>query len=171
MKQANRNYLRKVFTVKSLFYPFMMLLVKTGLASLCESCVTRIISLFGIKKSARYFTKYRRYAHLFRNNFGREVKTGDTILFPMMFGVSSNFTLMNLLFAKWFGGNENLTPLFYICDSVFEICTKDGMLKSRDKYPWFCHECWKGFEYIENKSGIETVRMSSLTSDSRVAVQ
>jgi hypothetical protein len=166
VKRRNRAYLKRVFTVKSLFYPVMYAISATGAGFILESFLNKIVKVFGIKKSVRYFFKYRQYGKLFRNEF-RETKSGGSgkILFPMMAGVNSNFTLLNLLFAKYFKQKDNFEPLFYICDSAFEICTKDGMLKSRKQYPWFCHECWHGFLHIERKSGIRTMKMSEYLPD------
>jgi hypothetical protein len=166
IKKANRAFLRKVFTLKTIFYPFMLLLVKTGLIGLTWKIIDRAIRLFGINKSVHYFLKYKDYGKWFTGNFKKSIAPEQEILFPMMFGVHSNFTLLNLLFAKYFSNKENLSPLFYICDSAYDICTKDGLLKSREKYPWFCHECWNGFKYIESKTGIETIRMRNMLMSS-----
>lgn len=172
LKKANRIYLRKVFRIKTLFYPFTILIIKAGLAYPLEKILNRAIKLFGINKNARYFFKYLEYGRLFRNEFIPSTGSTGEILFPVMTGVHSNFTLLNLLLSKYFADSHNLKPLFYICDSAFDICTKDGMLKSREKYPWFCHECWSGYRHIEDKTGIETIRMTGkLAGSERVIIE
>lgn len=162
LKKSNRVYLRKVFTVKALFYPVMVGLVKIGVADIAERFINRIVRAAGIKKSVHYFIKYRDYAKLFTGHFGPSAGEDREVLFPMMFGVHSNFTMLNLLLAKYFLEKDRLKPVFYICDAALGICTKDGMLKSRERHPWFCHECWSGYRYIAEKSGVTTDRMSRM---------
>ena len=160
LKKNNRVYLRKVFTVKALFYPVMVGLVKSGIADIAERFINRIVRAAGIKKNVHYFVKYRDYAKLFSGHFASSAGEDREILFPMMFGVNSNFTMLNLLLAKYFLEKDRLKPVFYICDAALGICTKDGMLKSREKHPWFCHECWSGYSHVAEICGMPTVRMS-----------
>lgn len=164
-KEQNRIYLRRVFRVKSWFYPLILFLGKTGLSGFLEPVLTRIVKATGINKNVHYFYKYRDYARWFTGVFKKRGRDNGIVLFPMMFGVHSNFTLLNLLLSQYFSEKDKLSPLFYICDSAFSICTKDGLLKSRDSYPWFCHECWSGYRYIESKTGVETVRMNEMLAD------
>jgi hypothetical protein len=146
--------------VKTLFYPFLMILVKSGAINFTESIINNLIGLFGIRKDVHYFLKYRDYGKLFAGHFTKGAGHEEEILFPMMFGSHSNFNLLNLLFSRYFRDREGLNPVFFICDSAFDICTKDGMIKSREKYPFFCHECWNGYKFIEEKTGIDIIRMS-----------
>ncbi len=160
LKRANRIYLRKVFRIKTIFYPVVLILIKTGIASRIEKSINRVIKFFGIRKNFHYFIKYIDYGNWFKDKFRQDDKKYEgEILFPAMTGVHSNFTLLNLLFARYFNERKNLLPVFYICDSAFDICTKDGMVKSRKKYFWFCHECYKGYRYIEKMTGIDVERM------------
>lgn len=160
LKKLNRSYLRKVFTLKTVFYPLVLLLISTGRAERFEKIINKIIRWFGVKKNFHYFIKFRDSGRWFRNKFiiANENIAGE-ILFPSMTGVHSNFTLLNLLFAQYFWKRYGLKPLLYICNSAFDICTKDGMIKSRRKYPWFCHECFNGYKYIEQNTGIEIIWM------------
>lgn len=160
LKNVNRSYLRKVFSVKTIFYPFMMTLVKSGAISFTEGIINYLLRLIGIRKDVHYFLKYRDYGKLFAGQFNKGSGRAREILFPMMFGSHSNFNLLNLLFSSYFREREGFNPVFLICDSAFDICTKDGMIKSREKYPFFCHECWNGYKFIEEKTGIDTIRMS-----------
>ena len=168
IKNVNRLYLRRVFSVKTLFYPFMVVMVKSGAISFTEGIINYLIGLFGIRKDVHYFLKYRDYGKLFAGQFTKGSGHDKEILFPMMFGSHSNFNLLNLLFSSYFRDREGLNPVFFICDSAFDICTKDGMIKSREKYPFFCHECWNGYKFIEEKTGIDTIRMSSNLSGYQV---
>ncbi len=163
LKKTNRHYLKKVFRLKTLFYPVVLFLIKAGLAIPLEKILTRIIKLAGINKNIHYFFKYIDYAGWFRNCFTDSHPADEEILFPAMTGVHSNFTLLNLLLARYLSERRNIKPVFYICDSAFSICTKDGLLKSREKYPWFCHECWYGYRLIQKETGIETELMSRYT--------
>lgn len=163
LKRSNRRYLSRVFTVKTIFYPFMLLLVKSGLARVTETAVTTVIRLFGIRKSARYFFKYRQNAQLFRDSFRPPLPGDNIVLFPVMFGVNSNFNLFNMLLARHLNNRNGLVPLIYPCNAAFGICTRDGMLKPRKRYPWFCHECWKGYTYIEKVTGLGMVYMTQMT--------
>lgn len=162
MKRRNRVYLRRVFTVKALFYPLLRLISSVGLARPLEPVLNRLVRAVGINKNVRYFFKYRDFARWFRNYFVNMPVGRKEVLFPMITGVHSNFTMVNLMLARWFGMDENMNPVFYVCNSAFDICTKDGMLKSRDKYPWFCHECWKGYKHIETATGIPVVWMNDM---------
>ena len=63
--------------------------------------------------------------------------------------------MLNLLLAKYFLEKDRLKPVFYICDAALGICTKDGMLKSREKHPWFCHECWSGYSHIAENAACQ----------------
>ena len=160
LKNVNRSYLRKVFSVKTLFYPFIMILVKSGFISSTEGIINYLIRLVGIRKDVHYFLKYRDYGNLFAGQFKKGSGHTSEILFPMMFGSHSNFNLLNLLFSRYFRDREGFNPVFFICNSAFDICTKDGLIKSREKYPFFCHECWNGYKFIEEKTGIDTIRIS-----------
>jgi len=164
-KMKNRSYLRKVFRIKTFFYPLLLVFHKTGLPSFLERFMNRVIKTFGVDKNVHYFFKYRDFGKMFRNEFkGKGQKEGD-LVFPMMSGANNNFTMLNLILAAYFRESDNLNPVFYICDGVLNICKRDGMLKPRDKYPWICLECSKGYDYISENTGVETIKMSSYGSD------
>ncbi len=164
LKEKNRVYLRRVYRLKVLFYPLVLLFYRTGVPPLIERVLNKTITFFGVRKNIHYFFKYRDFARWFRNDFKGKVFNKGVIVFPMMAGVNGNFTMLDLMFARYFQERDGLEPLFFICDSALKICTKDGMLKSRDKYPWFCHECWKGFDHISNTTGLRVEKVGRIVS-------
>ncbi len=166
-KMKNRSYLRKVFRIKTFFYPLLLIFHRTGIPSFLERFMNRLILLFGVDKNVHYFFKFRDFGKLFKNDFkGRKHEEGD-LIFPMMNGANNNFTMLNLMFASYFSKEEDLNPVFYVCDGIFDICTRDGLLRPREKYPWICFECSKGYGYISDNSGLEIVKMSGFRSADR----
>jgi len=161
VKSKNRSYLRRVFRLKMLFYPVLRLFHATGIPVFIEKTINRVILFFGVNKNVHYFFKYRDYGKWFSNGFRDNKGNRGDIVFPMMAGANGNFTMLNLMFASYFREKDELNPVFYVCDEALGICTKDGMLRSREKYPWFCFECWKGYDYISDKTGIEIRKMKS----------
>lgn len=154
-KGKNRKYLQKVFLIKKVFLPLLILLDKIGLVTPFEKRINLILLKFGIKKNVHYFFKYKDFSRIFKNEFKDKEGDKGIILFPIMTGVNGNFTLMNLLYSKFFLERDGLKPVFLVCDSAVKICSKDGMLKSRKTHPLFCHECWAGYKNIAAETGIE----------------
>jgi hypothetical protein len=166
-KMRNRSYLRKVFRIKTFFYPLLLVFQKTGLPVFLERFMNRVVLLFGVNKNVHYFFKYRDFGKLFRNEFKAGEKDKGDLIFPMMSGANNNFTMLNLMFASYFKKEDGLNPVFYVCDGIFDICTRDGLLRPRDKYPWICFECSKGYDYISGNTGIEIVKMSGFRGADR----
>jgi hypothetical protein len=170
-KQKNRVFLIWVQTVKILFYPAVVLLDRIGLLKPLKRPLGRMVRLLGIEKSINSLTLFRDFAGYFEGDFTRIDRKGKKILFPSFLGVNSNFTMLDLLFAKYYAG-KGFSPAFVVCNASIEICQKENIIRSRKFNPLFCHECWKGYRHISESTGIETLYLSDFadkTLESRIA--
>lgn len=154
--RKNRNFLRKLRIIKSLFYPLVIILDKAGIAEKLESPADRLLRRIGIGKSIREFSKYRNYGRMFSNDFPGLRGGQDILLFPGFFGVNSNFTLISLMLAKHFAGRQ-CEPLFLVCRSSVPVCQKENVFKTRKHNPWMCHECCNGYKHLSEKTGIKVL--------------
>jgi hypothetical protein len=164
-KGYNRRFLLKLRVVKFLFYPFIILLEKTGLASLLIRPIDRVTDVLGIGKSIREFWKYKDYGKLFRNDFKEPSRSGKVLLFPSFLGVNSNYTMLNLLFAKHFLKSD-IEPVFLVCRSSVPVCQKENVFKTRKHNPFLCHECHNGYAQLSRETGIRVVYLDSLIDSS-----
>ncbi|TFH39796.1 MAG: hypothetical protein E4G95_00090 [Bacteroidia bacterium] len=155
-KDKNIKYLRKVYILKKIFLPVLVMLNRVGLVKPLGKLINSLIRVAGIKKNVNYFFKYKDFSSMFRDQFRNSEPGPGIVLFPLMTGVNGNFTLLNLLYSKYLIESDNLKPVFLVCDSAVKICSRDGMLKSRKTNPLFCYECWDGYKDIESATGIET---------------
>jgi hypothetical protein len=160
-KLKNRRYLKKVFRMKTFFYPLLLVFLKTGVPSFIERLMNRVVLLFGVKKNVHYFFKHRDFGKIFKNVFKEEKTENGDLIFPMMNGANDNFTMLNLMFASYFRDSDRLDPLFFVCDGMLDICIRDGLLKPREKYPWKCYECSNGYDFISRQTGINVIKASN----------
>ena len=170
-KGKNRVFLIWVQTVKILFYPAVVIMDKTGLLKPLSKPLGNLVRLLGIEKSINSFTQFRDFAGYFKGDFTKSNRRGRKILFPSFLGVNSNFTMLDLLFAKYYAG-KGFSPAFVVCNSSIDICQKENVIRSRKLNPLFCHECWKGYRDISESTGVETLYLSNFKNknlESRIA--
>lgn len=159
VKRLNRQYFFKKVLIGPLFF-----LERIGLTFIVAPFVYRLLLLFGVKKNIGQYSNYRRFTKSFKGAFKLEPnqeKGQSQVLFPMMFGGTSNFNLVNLLFAYHLK-TQGHQPVFLVCNSAFSICNRDSFGKERKNNPFFCYECYRGYDRYKKIIGIEMVFMKEL---------
>lgn len=160
-KSRNRKLLIRVQLVKILFYPFIILLAKSGLINIFYKSIEKIVRIFGIEKSINSFLQYRNFTKLFKHSFVNHINGSPTIIFPTFLGVNSNFTLFILLLAKFYL-RKGFSPVILACNASVPVCQKENFLRNRKFNPFFCHECYSGYRSLSEGTGINIVYLSQL---------
>lgn len=158
-KNKNVKHLIKVFYIKRIIIVFVIICERIGLTILFANFFNKILRILNIRKNIYTYSNYKRYGNSFRKAFNSQDLGKESILFPMMFGNSSNFNLVNLLLAKYLD-TKNHHPIFLVCDSTFGICGKERIGKQRSKMPLFCYECYGGYSKLGATTGIDLHFMS-----------
>lgn len=163
-KNKNRKFLIKVQVLKILFYPLIIFLDKAGLIKYLYTSLERVVRFLGMKKSINAFLQYREYCSLFQNYFaGTRTAGKGTIIFPAFFGANSNFTLFVLLLSRYYLV-KGYNPVLVVCNASIPICQKENIIRSRKLNPFFCHECWNGYNKIAAETGIDIIYLNDLRS-------
>lgn len=160
-KEQNIRTLQKTIKWKKYSIVIIWTLDKIHLLPLFSWLFNYFMRLLKITKQMNPRLNYFYYAKIFTNAFRSSQTNKSTILFPFIMGSESTYNVREMMAAKYIE-NKGFNSQFLICDGIFEICSKERILKTRDKTPLFCSECYKNYNYIKKKTGLNIKFLSSL---------
>ena len=160
-KRENRKFLIKVQAVKIVFYPLLVVLDKVGLMGKASRYAEKITRLIGIEKSLNSMVQFHDFASCFKGGFRNTPFGHRRVLITSFLGVNSNFTLFELLLARYYSG-IGLEPVLVVCNSALGICQRENVIRNRRFNPMFCHECWNGYREIEKETGIRIIYLKNI---------
>lgn len=168
LKSNNRRKLRISNMVKRIFYPILLFLEFIHVRKFLSKITDNIVKAIGINKSQNIFFRYKVFAKIFKDNFSYSKNTNSyDLVFPTMLGVNSNLTLIILTLAKE-ALNKGYKPCLLICDSAVNICSKERINKTRENSFLFCHECYKGYDFLKNNTGLPVLKFSEFLRDNNI---
>lgn len=165
-KRKNIVYFKRVRFLKKLFYILIVGLEKLGITIALAPFINKLLKKLGIRKNVLGYSNYKRLGVAFNDAFSNDSSKNEQVLFPMMFGISSNFNLLNLLLAKYLEG-KGYHPIFLVCNKSYTICQKERIGKSRKNTPLFCYECYGGYPNLKVRTGIDLKFMEDISIENK----
>jgi hypothetical protein len=154
------NEHRKLGFLKKIFYPFVLLISKTGLFPILVPAINWTMKKSGLKKRYNKYPEHKMFGNFFRNNFDSKELKEKEVLFISTSGVDDAGTFRNLMLSKFFK-KKDYKPVFMVCNKTFDICNRDKVYRDRNDMLFYCYECYGGYKYIEKETGLEIRYLNS----------
>jgi len=161
IKQQNIKTLARTLNYKKYSIAVILFLDKVNLLPIFSTFINIILRLLKIKKRLNPRLNYYYYAKIFKNAFKSSEIGKENILFPFIMGSESTYNLREMMIAK-FLETKGYSSHFLYCDGVFGICSKERIFKTRDKTPFFCRECFKNYNFVAKKTGLDIEYLSNI---------
>lgn len=151
MKQSYKSRL----LLKRLGLPLVLLLVRIGWFSRFVPLLNWCMRVTGVKRIYNTKPDGELFADLFEGELSPPATSRGSALFLMMHATTDMHVVRSLLLSRKLQSLGYRAELL-VCRSAIEICPRDSVYRNRGTMPFFCYECYGGYDYISRTTGIAT---------------